>query len=633
MISPLRFVGSLSVLFLSLTDAVAAQSPAQPVVGNDNTHRSGIVAEGTVTVRLFAGHGLWRPEQSDGPALDVAAFGEEGGPLLTPGPLIRVADGSELVIRIKNGLSQPLYVHGLVSHPAVDDAVLSVPAGETREAYFLAGAPGTYFYWATTSQSALASRTAFESQLGGAFIVDLRGDTVLDRVFVMTQWNDSPRRDQLLPANLRVVYAINGFSWPHTEHLDERVGQPVQWRIVNLTQVTHPMHLHGFYFTVQAVGTGLRDSRSQQEDYRTVVTEYMLVGGTMQLTWTPDRSGNWLFHCHLLGHTSPALRFWKSVAPESHEHPEHQQHDAETAMAGLVMGIRVTGGPLVAQPVPSTAATVQHITLVMRKQPGYWHPEDAYAFFLESGGGQQPATAAVPGPLLVLHRGEPVEITLKNELAEATAIHWHGIELDSYFDGVPGWSGSSASTTPAIEPGTSFVVRFTPPRAGTFIYHTHDQALLQLESGLYGPIVVLEPGERFDAERDHVLVLGREGAKNTRIYDRFPVVANGSRLTQMAWKGGVPNRLRLINITTDFYGLNVSVIQDNQPVRWRAVAKDGADLPVSQQSVGPALGKQVTVGETYDFTIDVPPPGQRMWIDVRRASGEWVQQVPVRITP
>jgi len=632
MVSPIRFIGGLCVLFLSFTDVVAAQSPAQPVVGNDNTHRSGIVAAGLLTVRLFADRGLWRPEESDGPALDVAAFGEEGGSLLTPGPLIRVAEGTQLVIRIRNALSQPLYVHGLLSHPAVDDATLSVPAGETREAHFLAGAPGTYFYWATTAQSALETRTAFESQLGGAFIVDPRGNAVPDRVFVMTEWNDSPPRGQLVPANLRQVFAINGFSWPHTERLDERVGRSVQWRILNLAQETHPMHLHGFYFTVQAVGTGMRDTKYQPDDYRTVVTEYMLVGGTMQMTWTPDRSGNWLFHCHLLGHTSPALRFWKSAPPESHEHAEHEQHDAETAMAGLVIGIRVTGGPSVAQPALSTPAAAQHITLVMRKQPGYWHPEDAYAFFLESGDGQQPATAAVPGPLLVLHRGEPVEITLKNELAEATAIHWHGIELESYFDGVPGWSGSSGSTTPAIEPGASFVVRFTPPRAGTFFYHTHDQSLLQLESGLYGAIVVLEPGERFDADRDHVVVLGREGPKNVRIYDRFPVVANGSRGTQMTWKAGA-NRLRLINITTDFFGLNVSVIQDNQPVRWRAVAKDGADLPLSQQSVRPALGQQVTVGEAYDFTIDVPQPGQRMWIDVRRASGEWVQQVPIRITP
>src|SRR5262249_14594778 len=160
-------------------------------------------------------------------------------------------------------------------------------------------------------------------------------------------------------------------------------------------------------------------------------------------------------------------------------------------------------GEAAVQPAP--AAVAQRLTLLMRKQPGYWHPEDAYGFALESERSDiQPQSVGVPGPLLVLHRGEPVEITLKNELPEAPSIHWHGIEMDSYFDGVPGWSGSSQSTTPAIEPGGTFRVRFTPPRAGTFIYHTHAEDTRQLASGLYGAIVVLEPGEHFDPARDHV---------------------------------------------------------------------------------------------------------------------------------
>jgi len=360
----------------------------------------------------------------------------------------------------------------------------------------------------------------------------------------------------------------------------------------------------------------------------------MPVGSTMQMAWTPERPGNWLFHCHLIGHVSSALRFWKTVDAASGDHAGHATHDAATDMAGLVLGLRVRGEAAV-PPTPATAAAAQKFTLVMRKYPGYWHPEDAYGFSLDSGDpGAQPLSTAVPGPLLVLHRNEPVEITLKNELPESTAIHWHGIELESYFDGVPGWSGSSASTTPAIEPGGTFLVRFTPPRAGTFIYHTHAHDTRQLARGLYGAIVVLEPGERFDAARDHVLLLGMEGPKETRPqkYDRFPVVVNGSRTTQLTLKAGVANRLRLINITTNFFALNVSLIGNLQPISWQAIAKDGAELPATQQTIRPALAQQVSVGETYDFMVGPLPPG-RTWVDVRRGSGEWVQQVPVRIVP
>jgi FtsP/CotA-like multicopper oxidase with cupredoxin domain len=46
-----------------------------------------------------------------------------------------------------------------------------------------------------------------------------------------------------------------------------------------------------------------------------------------------------------------------------------------------------------------------------------------------------------------------------------------------------------------IKPGGSFVVRFTPPRAGTFMYHTPLNDEAQISSGLYVPLIVVEPGK------------------------------------------------------------------------------------------------------------------------------------------
>ena len=123
-----------------------------------------------------------------------------------------------------------------------------------------------------------------------------------------------------------------------------------------------------------------------------------------------------------------------------------------------------------------------------------------------------PARVVSPGPPVVLRRDEPVEITLVNNLDESTSMHWHGLELDSYYDGVHGWSGPGAKVAPMIVPGERFIVRITPPRTGTFIYHTHLHDYRQLSSGLYGPLVVAEPGETYDPATDHVVVLGRRGA-------------------------------------------------------------------------------------------------------------------------
>ena len=56
-----------------------------------------------------------------------------------------------------------------------------------------------------------------------------------------------------------VTFVINGLSWPATERLTYRRGEAVRWRVINLSSQTHPMHLHGFYFTVMRAGNGRPD--------------------------------------------------------------------------------------------------------------------------------------------------------------------------------------------------------------------------------------------------------------------------------------------------------------------------------------------------------------------------------------
>lgn len=62
----------------------------------------------------------------------------------------------------------------------------------------------------------------------------------------------------------------------------------------------------------------------------------MAVGETLEMEWTPERAGNWLFHCHMVSHMSPDT--------ESPRYGQHQHGvDASAGMAGLVVGIRVAG--------------------------------------------------------------------------------------------------------------------------------------------------------------------------------------------------------------------------------------------------------------------------------------------------
>jgi manganese oxidase len=218
----------------------------------------------------------------------------------------------------------------------------------------------------------------------------------------------------------------------------------------------------------------------------------------------------------------------------------------------------------------------------------------------------------------VLRRDEPVEITLVNRLSESTAIHWHGMELESYYDGVHGWGRTGQRVTPMIAPGASFVVRFTPPRSGTFMYHTHVHDHRQLTSGLYGAMLVVDPAQTFNEATDHVLMLGRGGPQVGA-----PVVINGSTDGSDVWNAGVAHRLRLINITPDDI-LVVSLSDGDGPVSWTPLTKDGAPVSGGPQ---PVRAKQlIAVGETYDFEFSAPAGRRTIWIEVRSTAGRWMVQ-------
>ena len=166
-------------------------------------------------------------------------------------------------------------------------------------------------------------------------------------------------------------------------------------------------------------------------------------------------------------------------------------HDPGVHMAGLVLGITVDPRE-VAGALPSVVAKREHLFI----QEGARHrlAPRTMAYVLQRGAVPASDSIQVPSSLLLLTRGQSTDMVIINRLKEPSAIHWHGIELGSYSDGVAGWSGAGTTLAPSIQPGDSFVAHLILPRAGTFIYHTHMNDLEQLTSGLFGAVLVLEPG-------------------------------------------------------------------------------------------------------------------------------------------
>ena len=108
----------------------------------------------------------------------------------------------------------------------------------------------------------------------------------------------------------------------------------------------------------------------------------------------------------------------------------------------------------------------------------------------------KPRTAAA-GPAWAGSR-----VRLVNELAEPTAIHWHGVRLVNAMDGAP------PLTQARVAPGDSFDYRFVAPDAGTYWYHPPGCQ----PAGLCGVLVVDET-EPVDVDHDKSLIFA---AKPTR---------------------------------------------------------------------------------------------------------------------
>ncbi len=110
----------------------------------------------------------------------------------------------------------------------------------------------------------------------------------------------------------------------------------------------------------------------------------------------------------------------------------------------------------------------------------------------------------IPGPLLRLREGEPVQLRFNNATQMHTNLHFHGLHISPEIDD-PFRHG---------HPGEILAYNFTVPKgqAGTYWYHphSHGEVASQLFSGLAGPIVIEGPLDRLPelaAAEEHVLVL------------------------------------------------------------------------------------------------------------------------------
>lgn len=106
---------------------------------------------------------------------------------------------------------------------------------------------------------------------------------------------------------------------------------------------------------------------------------------------------------------------------------------------------------------------------------------------------------SIPGPTLEFTEGEYAVIYVKNEMKEETSIHWHGLLLPNFYDGVP------YLNTPPIEPGHTLKYEFALKQSGTYWYHSH--TMLQEQSGVYGSFIIKPKEKTLEYDKELVLML------------------------------------------------------------------------------------------------------------------------------
>ena len=639
---------------LAVPIVLGASSPRRDLPSvrpNAETERAGTLRDGILTVSLDAGRASWRADGPNHAPMRIEAFSEVGKSPLLPGPLVRAVQGTEIRFLVRNSLAErltfvvPAATHGGPEELEATDSVVVMP-GAVGSLIIRATTPGNYVYRAMTPTRASA-QMEMTGALAGGLVIDSAGRPARehDRVFVIMETPDSAwvsYADTAKGAALvnspvgRFIFTINGKSWPNTDRIAAAVGDSLHWRIINASPDVHPMHLHGFYYRIDAF-TGPLESRFGKPPLgEMVVTQLMSPLSGMSMTWSPDRPGNWIFHCHFALH----------LEPDSISRAADDPHLRD--MVGLILGINVgdrsKAHTAVNQP---DRPAVRHLRLVAVsdtmtaqaaiRRGSVYDTMPSMSFVLEEHG-RQVKSGRDLSPELDLTRGEPVAITVVNHLTEPTSVHWHGIEIqDSYMDGVAGFSGAGRRLTPEIAPGDSFEVRFTPPRSGTFMYHAHVDEVREQLAGLEGALIVRDPGSTSSVD-DHVFFL--KGLPLSRVH---PLEINGQMNPDtVIMHVGQPARLRFLSLATVNVAPMVSliapsdssspgIVADTGVVRWRLIAKDGFDLPATAQSALPAR-QILAAGETYDFEY-TPTHKGTLGLEFRTNAGRHALliKVPIRV--
>lgn len=230
----------------------------------------------------------------------VLAWGYNG---VVPGPTIECTEGDRIRVVLKNELPEPtsIHWHGLECPVGQDGAAPEtqkpVMPGETHEYEFTLYQSGTLMY-----HSGFNVAKQDIMGLGGLLVVHpLQTDRRPDKEFAILQqgWSLLPGNPHPNVMGMELNWlTFNGKVAPSIDVLEVRQGERVRIRQGNLSLMTHPIHMHGYTFTVVGTGGGEIPKSAQYPD----VTIAVPPGMSRDVEFTAWNPGIWRLHCHILHH-------------------------------------------------------------------------------------------------------------------------------------------------------------------------------------------------------------------------------------------------------------------------------------------------------------------------------------------
>ena len=139
------------------------------------------------------------------------------------------------------------------------------------------------------------------------------------------------------------------------------------------------------------------------------------------------------------------------------------------------------------------------------------------------------------------------------------------------------------------------------------MYPNHLNDLDQLTAGLYGGVVVVEPGQAFDPTGDHLFVAGWDGFDGD---PPGPPLVNGDSLPPRSAQGGIRHRFRFVNIGPA------------DPMSFRISRHVAGNLAGGRQGRRRHSGPPAEEHPAR-FSFDVGRPSTRKWSSLRGRNGWW----------